>query len=103
MAGGEDDTSGSLLTDDCQFGGRCGGETDVYHAVAHTAECGCNEHVNHLTTNACVTTDDECAVVRQSLAALGGVCCTETNDIYGIESLAYAAAYRTAYAGNAFD
>ena len=103
VAGGEDNTSGSLLTDDSQFSGRRGGETDVHHAVAHTAECGCNEHVNHLTTNACVTTYDECAVVGQSLTALGGVCCTETNDIYGIESLAYAAAYRTAYAGNAFD
>ena len=98
VAGSEDDTSGCFLADDRQFGGRGGSQTYVHHMAAHSAEGGCYELVEHRTAHTCITTNDQCAVVRQRFTALGGISRCKTNDIHGIQSLTYAATYRASYA-----
>ena len=102
MAGGEDDTSGSLFANDGELGGRGCGQTDVHYTVAHGTERGADQRIHHCTADACIAAYNQCVVFWKSLTALRGVGRAETNYIYGIESLAYATTYRAANAGNTF-
>ena len=84
VAGGKDDSSCRPLADDCQLGGRRGSQTDIHHLIADAAQRSADQHINHLSADARVTTDNEFVVVRKSLTALRSVSCGETNDIHGI-------------------
>ena len=100
MAGGEDDTAGSLFMHDSQFGGRRGSQTDIDHVVAHTDECTAYDMIYHLAAQACITSYDNLAVLGQRRTTLGGIRCRETNYINGIQTLSNASAYRSADTGN---
>ena len=103
VTGGEDDTSCSLLANDSKLGGRRGSQTDVHHMATHAAQSRADQHINHLTADTCIAADDDRVVAGHCLTALCRVCGSEANDIYGIQTLAYATAYSAAYAGNTFN
>ena len=100
MAGGQDDTAGCLFSCNSQLGRRRGSQSDVHHIVTHTHQGAAYNLLYHMTAQTGVTAYYNLVVSRQCCAPLGGIGCSETNDIYGVKTLTYASAYRAADTGD---
>ena len=65
---GDDDTTVSLVCDNCHLGTRCGAETYIDYIHATTEECTLDDVVHHLARDTCVATYDDTQLLGLILA-----------------------------------
>ena len=74
VTGSDDDASSSSTPSHGKLGGRCSGQPDVNHIVAHTHEGAAHHVLHHLAGDARITSDNNLVAVRLAATAdEGGV------------------------------
>ena len=105
MAGGDDDAAASLFHRNGQFGGRCGGETDVHHIEAHAHQRAADYVHRHLAGDAGIAAYDDFATegAAYHFLAQGGVSRNGFCNVYGVERIAHFSADGAAETRNGFN